>query len=195
MPCASAVSLLQWLLVQDFWMARACSELRKSADSGAACQTGLYIHISILLTLSLTRIDVFLASKVETEKNWRGSSSYSELKRLWLFLHSHHCYLSCLRGLTGLSKALRTQTLALWITYVPVECSLCLSKWLLATYSSLCFSQNMLLTQAFISVVMNELCLSSSLIVWHDIALLPLLGSSEVTSFCPNQDNAFCAYL
>lgn len=67
MRCASAVSLLQCLLVQDFWMARACLELRKSADSGAACQTGLYICISILLTLSLTCIHVSLASKVETE--------------------------------------------------------------------------------------------------------------------------------
>lgn len=67
---------------------------------------------------------------------------------------------------------------------VSVQHSLCLSKWLLP--SSLCFSQNFLLTQAFISVVMDELdilCLFGSLIVWYEIAPSLFLGSSEVT-FC-----------
>lgn len=60
---ASAESSLQPLWERQFWMARACSEWRESADSGAACQPALYRHISILLHT----IPVSLASKVETE--------------------------------------------------------------------------------------------------------------------------------
>lgn len=59
-----------------------------------------------------------------------------------------------------------------------VQHSLCLSKCLLPSYSSLCVSQNLLLTQAFMSVVVEELgipCLFGSLVVCYEIALLLLL--------------------
>ena len=76
---------------------------------------------------------------------------------------------------------------------VSVQHSLCLSKQLLTSYSSLCFSQNLMLTQVFISVVMHELdilCLFGSQIVWYEIAPLLLLGSSQVT-FCSRPGHCF----